>query len=97
MAKIDDVQKYLGEPYTVVTMDGEPVIYRAFNGFDFEVSGINGRSNNYTLYVWRTDTHNEIIGIYNNIKGKEALKDILGYYATKYQNLLSGIQVERES
>lgn len=96
MRKIDDVLNYLGEPYSIVTRDKEPVIYRAFEGFDFEVSGINGRSKKYTLYVWKTKPSNEIVGIYSGIKGNEALKDILGYYAAKYQNLISGIQVERE-
>ena len=36
------------------------------------------------------------MGVYHGIKGQEHLKDILGYCAVKYQNLLSEIQVERE-
>lgn len=96
MRKIDEVLKYLGAPYSITTIDGEPVIYRSFKGFDFEVSGINGRSKNYTLYVWRTIPSTEVIGVYSGIQGNEALKDILGYYAVKYQNLISRIRVERE-
>ena len=35
--------------------------------------------------------------IYRKLEnGVESLKDILGYYATKYQNLTAEIQVERE-
>lgn len=96
MKKIESILNYLGAPYCVTKIDGEEVIYRSFINFDFEVSGINGHSDNFTLYVWDTTSTPVIIGIYSNIKGKENLKDILGFYATKYQNLLSDIQVERE-
>lgn len=96
MKKIENVLHYLGDPYIITTIDGEDVIYRSFGNFDFEVSGVNGHLNNFTLYVWDTTTSPVIIGIYSNIIGKEKLKDILGYYAAKYQNLISEIQVERE-
>lgn len=96
MTKIENTLRYLGAPYSIINMDGEDVIYRAFGNFDFEVSGINDHSNSFTLYVWDTTSTPSIIGIYSGIKGKEHLKDILGYYAAKYQNLISGIRVERE-
>lgn len=96
MKKIESILHYLGAPYSIATMDGEEVIYRSFTNFDFEVSGVNGHSNNFTLYVWDTASAPTIIGIYSNIKGKEKLKDILGFYAVKYQNLISEIRVERE-
>lgn len=96
MKKIESILYYLGAPYSIIKMDGEEVIYRSFANFDFEISGVNGHSNNFTLYVWDTTSVPTIVGIYSNIKGKENLKDLLGFYATKYQNLTSEIRVERE-
>lgn len=96
MPKIENILRYLGAPYSITEIDGEEVIYRSFTNFDFEVSGINGRSNSFTLYVWDTTSTPTIIGTYSNIRGKENLKDVLGFYAVKYQNLISEIQVERE-
>lgn len=96
MRKIDEVLHYLGEPYRITKIDKEDVIYRSFGSYEFEVSGVSGRSNDFTLYVWKTSDVRTIIAIYSGIRGKENLKDVLGYYAAIYQNLLSQIRVERE-
>lgn len=96
MSYINTVLDYLGEPYTLGTTDGEPVILRDLGDYEFEISGLRSPSAPVTLYVWYTKTHRELIGIYTKIHSKEDLKDILGYYATKYQNLCEKIQVERE-
>lgn len=96
MAQIDDVLRYLGSPYSITTIDREPVIYRKLSNFEFEVSGLHKRTLNCTVYIWMTSPHRELMGIYNGIKSKEYLKDLLGYCSVKYQNLLSRIQVERE-
>lgn len=44
----------LGSEYSVVTIDWEPVIYRDFNnGFNVELSGLNGPGNRKaTVYLW---------------------------------------------
>lgn len=96
MAQIDDILRYLGQPYTIKTIDFEPVIYRLLDGFEFEVSGLHKRKLDCTVYVWMTSPHRELMVIYSGIKDKDDLKDLLGYCSVKYRNLLSRIQVERE-
>lgn len=96
MSFIDTVLAYLAEPYKIGMLDGEPVILRSFGDYEFEISGLHSPTSSITLYVWKTKPHNELVGIYTKIHGKENLKDILGYYATKYQNLHERILVERE-
>ena len=97
MRGIDKVRDYLGDPYSVAVIDGEDVIYRNLgNGYDFEVSGVRSEKSTCILYVWSISGPKEIVGIYGNIKGAQNLKDTLGYYAFKYQNLEAQIQVRRE-
>ena len=88
---------YLGEPYCTTQIDGEDVVYRKLgDDFEFEVSGVCPGKSKYSLYVRQLHPHEEIVGIYHNIPGAEALKDLLGYCAVKYGNRLNRIQVERE-
>ncbi len=96
MPQIDETLGYLGEPYFITEMDGEPVISRTLEDFEFEVSGLHKKKFNCSLYVWMTHPHRELMGIYHDIQSKEDLKDLLGYCAIRYQNLFSRIQVERE-
>jgi hypothetical protein len=98
MRKIEKLCAYLGELYAITKIDRGEVIYRDIgNGFDFEVSGVDSNLKSFTLYVWHTTKHRqEIVGIYSNIKSWEDLKDVLGYYAFKYKNLLEKICIERE-
>lgn len=97
MNSIKEVAQYLGAPYSIRVIDFEEVIYRDLgNGIDFEVSGVRSGHTAYTVYVWRTTPHKEIIGKYCGVKGPERLKDLLGYLSVIYQNLRDGIQVERE-
>ena len=97
MRKIDKVLQYLGEPYSITVIDSEEVIYRDLgNGYDFEVSGVRAGKETYSLYVWQTRPHKEIMGVYHGIRGEQQLKDVLGYCAFMYQNLREKIQVERE-
>ncbi|WP_195376744.1 hypothetical protein [Anaerotruncus rubiinfantis] len=96
MRPIDIVREYLGDPYVVTSIDLEDVIYRNLgNGYEFEVSGIRTIDSTCSLYVW-SENPRQIVGIYRGIKGRKNLKDLLGFYATKYQNLTDQIQVERE-
>lgn len=96
MPYIDTVLSYIGEPYSIKTLDKEPVIYRLLpNGIEFEVSGLHSAKSSCSLYVWKTSPR-ELIGVYHKIKGTGTLKDFLGYCSTKYQNLIFEIQVERE-
>ncbi len=95
MALINDALSFLGPPYYIRDIDSEPVIYRLLGQYEFEVSGLHNKKMDCTLYV-RCTSPRELIGIYSGIKTKEDLKDLLGYCAVKYQNLLSRIQVERE-
>lgn len=93
MTLIQKVLQELGSPYEIKVIDLEEVIYRKLNnGYDFEVSSISGKT--CTLYVWAINPQ-EIVGIYENIP-IDSLKDVLGYYSTKYQNLTEKILVSRE-
>jgi hypothetical protein len=93
MKLIEKVLQELGSPYEIKVIDFEEVIYRKLNNeYDFEVSGISGKT--CTLYVWALAPQ-EIVGVYNKIP-IDSLKDVLGYYAVRYQNLSDKIQVERE-
>lgn len=92
MKKIDELLSDLGNPYDIQNFDGEDCIHRIVGKYEFEVSGTH--TNYCTLYVWISSPR-EVIAIYNNIP-TENLKDVLGYYATVYQNLLEQIRVERE-
>lgn len=85
----------IGSPYEIRNVDMEDVIYRRLdNGYEFEVSGIYSSSGKCTLYVWGTDPK-KVVGIYSGVPVR-SLKDFLGYYAVRYQNLVEQIQVERE-
>lgn len=96
MDNIYSVAKYLGEPYVINTIDTEPTIYRTLSsGYEIEVSGVVSSTSTYSVYVWKISPR-ELMGVYHGIKGQAVLKDILGYCATKYQSLISEIQVERE-
>lgn len=92
MKRIEQLLRYLGDPYDIVNFDGEDCIHRIFANYEFEVSGTDHKC--CTLYVW-TLVPKEVIAIYKNIP-TENLKDVLGYYAAKYQNLPCQIQVERQ-
>ena len=92
MQKINKILEYLGDPYDIRVLDGEECIHRDLGEYEFEVSGACGKK--CTLYVWQSSPR-VIAGIYGNIPA-EHLKDVLGYYACLYQNLLAGIQAERQ-
>lgn len=93
MKLIQEIILLLGSPYTVKKIDQEDVIYRKLDkGYEFEVSKISNKTS--VLYVWSTDPR-ELVGIYEKIP-TEYLKDILGYYAVRYQNLTEQFQVLRE-
>lgn len=92
MKAIEKVVQELGAPYQIKNIDLEDVIYRDLGSYEFEVSGFPKKS--YTLYVW-AKMPCEVIGIYEGIPA-DCLKDILGYYAVKYQNLTGQIRILRE-
>lgn len=85
----------LGAPYSIRKLDQEPLIYRKLgNGYELEVSGIRSMSGKCCPYVWK-EVLRVLTGIYSDIPVKD-LKDVLGHYAFKYQNLSEKIRVERE-
>lgn len=93
MKFLERIVKELGCPYKIRNVDGEDVIFRALDAkYEFEVSAVSGKS--CTLYVWTMNPH-ELIGIYEQIPIC-SLKDVLGYFAVKYQNLTDQIRVLRE-
>lgn len=95
MQILQTVLTLLGPPYKITMIDGVDVIYRKLeNDIEFEASHIHSLSGTCILYVWAASPK-ELIGIYENIPVK-FLKDILGYYSAKYQNLTDEIRVERE-
>ena len=83
MKQLDKLLQSLGEPYDIQDFDGEDCIHRKFGNYEFCI-----------LYVW-TVTPKEVVAIYKNIP-TENLKDVLGYYASRYQNIPDQIQVERQ-
>lgn len=97
MKEIEKVRQFLGEPYIIMNIDLEEVIYRDLgNGYDFEVSGVRAGHHTYSLYVWKLEPNREIVAIYHQIHGCQELKDLLGYCAFIYQNLDKKIQIERQ-
>ena len=95
MKNIESLLTYLGEPYTQKTIDFEETVYRLLhNDYELEVSNCSKKDGPFTVYVWKNK--NEIIGTYSGIRGRETLKDFLGYCSVKYQNLTAEFQVERE-
>ena len=92
MKQIEKILQTLGEPYDIKAFDGEDCIHRKFSNYEFEVSGTHRKY--CTLYVW-TITPRSVVDIYENIP-TDNLKDILGYYSCKYQNLLEQIRVVRK-
>lgn len=92
MSYIEKLVRELGNPYNIEKFDGEDCIHRKFDNYEFEVSGTHLKY--CTLYVW-TVSPREVVAIYKNIP-TEKLKDVLGYYASLYQNLPEQILVERQ-
>ncbi len=92
MKHIEKLLKHLGEPYDIGNFDGEECIHRKFGNYEFEVSGTHRK--HCTLYVW-TISPKDIVSIYADIP-TDHLKDVLGYYASIYQNLPDKIRVERQ-
>lgn len=93
MKLIQKIVQDLGSPYEIKTIDLEDVIYRKLDtGYEFEVSGISSKK--FTLYVWSVGP-SKVVGVFPDLP-TEYMKDILGYYAVKYQNLSDKIQGERE-
>ena len=95
MSLLQKLASSLGNPYIGRRLDRESIIYqRLDNGYEFEISGIQSVSGKCSLYIWKENPR-VLTGIYNDIPVKD-LKDVLGHYAFKYQNLSEKIQVERE-
>lgn len=92
MKQIEKVLQNLGDPYDIKNIDGEDCIHRKFSDYEFEVSGAHRKY--CTLYVWSI-TPRTVVDIYENIP-TDSLKDVLGYYSCKYQNLLDQIRVVRK-
>lgn len=85
--KIKEICADLGQPYKIVTMDLENVIYRNLgNGYDFEVSGLdNGKSSfNAKLYIWDNRNGSRIIETISDIDTLPDLKSHLDSAAAKY-------------
>ena len=95
MSVLQKIASSLGEPYAIRKSDLESLIYRHLdNDYEFEVSGVQSASGTCILYVWKENPH-ILVAIYKDIPVKD-LKDILGHYAFKYQNLSEKTRVERE-
>ena len=94
--KINDICNYLGDPYTIKNIDQSPSIYRKINqDYEFEITGFGG-NNPFTIYLWQINPHQELLVVYTNIKDKQDLKDLLGYWSSVVQDIPSRIRVERE-
>lgn len=94
--KINDICKYLGEPYCIKEIDGAPVIYRKINdSYEFEITGFCGK-NPLTINLWQILPHQELLVVYSDIKDKQDLKDLLGYWGSVVQDIPGQIRAERE-
>lgn len=94
--KIDDVCKYLGDPYIIKNIDGVPTIYRLINkDYEFEITGFFGK-NPLEINLWQINPHKELLVVYTDIKDKQDLKDLLGYWSSVVQDIPGRIRVERE-
>lgn len=85
--KIKETCAALGQPYKIVTIDFENVIYRNLgNGYDFEVSGLDNRKSSFnaTLYIWDNREGHKIIETISNIGSLPDLKNHLDSAAAKY-------------
>ncbi len=95
MKLLEKICNDLGSSYSIKKIDLEDVLYRKLeNGYEFEISGIKSTTGKCTLYVHSPKPH-VVVGIYEELPVPQ-LKDLLGYYSSKYQNLSSGIRVLRE-
>lgn len=93
MTKLKKICNYLGEPYTISTIDGGPAVYRQLNAY-YEIEVVV--SSQISVYLWQCVPHRELMNIYTRIPDEQTLKDLLGYLSFKLENLRERIQVERE-
>lgn len=85
--KIKEICAALGEPYKIVIMDFENVIYRNLgNDFDFEVSGLDNQKESFNakIYIWDNRKGSRIIETITNIGSLTDLKNHLDSAAAKY-------------
>lgn len=94
MDNLHSLASYLGEPYRIQRIDGEAVISRSIEGGNsIEVSGAFRKNGPYDIYVW--DGSKRIVAIYSEVKGREILKDLLGYISISYRSPAGSYRVER--
>lgn len=94
MTKLERICKYLGEPYTILTIDAVPVVYRQLNS-DYEIEIMVIRRE-LSVYLWQIKPHRELMNIYRDIPDEAVLKDLLGHISFTLGNLREKIRVERE-
>lgn len=78
--KIKDIQKQLGNLYSIKMIDLENCIYRKLNEeYDVEVSGLDNRkkSFNCTVYLWSLKPGKSIESTYSDISSFEQLLETL--------------------
>jgi len=70
--KLTEILKLLGKPYMIREIDNEPVIYRKFEHYELEVSGLNTKGDkiNAVIFVWATT------GGYRRVETIEGLSSI---------------------
>lgn len=70
--KLDDTLEYLGAEYSIKAFEGEPCIYRKFDNYEFEISGLTSRGKyDATIYVWENEK--QVIKSVQDIPSKEEL------------------------
>lgn len=86
------LKEYLGEPYILSVIDNAEVVYRRLNNnYEIEIF----KTSFYNLCVWSSPPR-RLVCAYKNIESLIELKDLSGYVAVRYQNLLDQILVEHE-
>jgi hypothetical protein len=86
--KLNEILEFLGEGYSIKTIDLENVIYFKISDlFDIEISGLNNsrRSFDATIFVWELKPGLKTIETIQGINSKEKLKEKLDEVIEKYK------------
>lgn len=84
--RILEIAKSFGPEYSVREIDGENVIYRVVNGYEFEVSGLdhNSRRTRATVYIWERTISSFIVETIKDFHSLSRLADTLAEKAYEY-------------
>lgn len=84
--RILEIARSFGPEYSVRVIDGENVLYRAVNGYEFEVSGLdhNRERIKATVYIWERTISSFIVETIEDFHSLSRLADTLAEKAHEY-------------